>query len=165
MLKNDEKSYLFQETALQERLIWKLMMSQLAIESSVNTCFDLVSLPHFRQDFWRKKFLTLYFIDWPNFIAWLPLALEMLVNKCSVIICLPVCEVIIFKINLKLSSPFPAWPKSKGKEESEVSEERKELLPWNKKHFSSVLKMRPWYRCFPVNFCEIFKNIFFYMRK
>ena len=75
------------------------------------TCFDLVSLPHFRQDFWRKIFLTLYFIDWPNFIAWLPLVLETLVNKCSVIICLPVCEVIISKINLNFSSRFPAWPK------------------------------------------------------
>ena len=36
---------------------------------------------------------------------------EMLVNKCSVIICLPVCEVIISKINLNFSSRFPAWPK------------------------------------------------------
>ena len=30
-----------------------------------------------------------------------------------------------------------------------------------KKRPATILKKRLWHRCFPVNFCEIFKNIFF----
>ena len=33
-------------------------------------CLELVLLPHFLHDFLRKIFLTLYSINWPNFIAW-----------------------------------------------------------------------------------------------
>ena len=36
---------------------------------------ELVSLPHFVYDFRRKMFLLLYYIDWPNFLIWLPLIL------------------------------------------------------------------------------------------
>ena len=48
---------------------------------------ELVSLPHFLHYFWRKIFLTLCFINWPNFTAWLPLHIEILGNMCIVIIC------------------------------------------------------------------------------
>ena len=41
-------------------------------------------LPHFLHDFWRKLFLTLHFINWPNFIAWLPLLLKIFGNMCFV---------------------------------------------------------------------------------
>ena len=34
---------------------------------------EVVSLPHFLNDFWRKIFILLYSINWPNFIIWLPL--------------------------------------------------------------------------------------------
>ena len=40
----------------------------------------IVSLPPFVYDFSRKMFLMLYPINWPNFIAWLLLLLEILVN-------------------------------------------------------------------------------------
>ena len=30
----------------------------------------LLSPPHFVHDFWRKTFLMLYSINWPNFIVW-----------------------------------------------------------------------------------------------
>ena len=45
---------------------------------------EIVSPPHLVYDFSRKTFLTLYSISWPGFIAWLPLLLEILVNKCAV---------------------------------------------------------------------------------
>ena len=36
---------------------------------------ELVLLPHFLHDFWRKIFLLLYSITWPNFNVWLSLLL------------------------------------------------------------------------------------------
>ena len=38
---------------------------------------ELVSLPHFLNDFWRKTLLLLYSIAWPNFNVWLPLLREI----------------------------------------------------------------------------------------
>ena len=61
-----------------------------------------VSLIHFLLDFWRKIFLTLYSIQWPNFIFWLPLHFEMLSNMCIAIVCYPVCDVIKFEIDLNI---------------------------------------------------------------
>ena len=49
------------------KLIWKTKRG-----------LDLVSLPHLLYDFWRKYFFTLYFINWPNFTAWLPLTFEIM---------------------------------------------------------------------------------------
>ena len=49
---------------------------------------------------WKKKLLALYSINWPNFIAWLLLPLEILDNTWIVISCWSVCDVINFKINL-----------------------------------------------------------------
>ena len=47
----------------------------------------------------KEIFLTLYFISWPNFIVWLPLLLEILINMCIEIICCSFCDVISFEIN------------------------------------------------------------------
>ena len=47
----------------------------------------LVSPPHFVYDFSRKMFLMLHSINWPNFIVWLPLLLEILGNMCITIVC------------------------------------------------------------------------------
>ena len=47
----------------------------------------IVSLSHFVYDFSRKMFLMLYSINWPNFIAWLFLLLEILVNMCLATAC------------------------------------------------------------------------------
>ena len=44
----------------------------------------IVFTPLFVFDFSRKVFLVLHF-SWPNFIAWLPLLLEILFNMCIVI--------------------------------------------------------------------------------
>ena len=47
----------------------------------------LVSPPHFVHDFSRKMFLMLHPINWPNFIVWLPLLVEILHNMCIKIVC------------------------------------------------------------------------------
>ena len=60
----------------------------------------IVSPAHFVYDFSTKMFLMLYSINWPNFIAWLPLLLEILGNMCIAIVCYPGCEVMDFEINL-----------------------------------------------------------------
>ena len=76
---------------------------------------EIVSLPHFQHNFWRKIFLMLYF-NWPNFNVWLPLGLEILGNKCIEIICFAVDHIIIIEINLNfLIMPFPTWLKKSGK--------------------------------------------------
>ena len=68
---------------------------------------ELVSIPHFSDEFLTKVFLRLYFINWPNFIVWLPLLLEIMGTICIVIICWPVCDVINFEINHSfLIQPF-----------------------------------------------------------
>ena len=73
---------------------------------------ELVSLPHFLDDFWRymiyniwffyeKIFLTLYSINRPIFIDWLPLSFEILDNMfIIIIICCSACDVINVEIKL-----------------------------------------------------------------
>ena len=48
---------------------------------------EIVSPAHFVYDFSTKMFLMLYSINWPNFIAWLSLLLEILGNMCTAIVC------------------------------------------------------------------------------
>ena len=43
---------------------------------------ELVSPQHFVHDFSRKMFLMLQSINWPNFIVWLPLLLDIVGNMC-----------------------------------------------------------------------------------
>ena len=54
----------------------------------------------FSEYFWRKIFLLLYSINWPNLIVWLPLLRGVLGNMCIVTVCEPGCDVINFEINL-----------------------------------------------------------------
>ena len=57
--------------------------------------------------FSRNIFLLLYYINWLNFIVWLPLLLEILAYMCIVIICSPVCDIINFGITHSfLNKPF-----------------------------------------------------------
>ena len=60
----------------------------------------IVSPAHFVYDFSTKMFLMLYSMNYPNFIAWLPLLLEILSNMCIAIVCYPDCDVMDFEINL-----------------------------------------------------------------
>ena len=49
----------------------------------------IVSVAHFVYDVPTKLFLMLYSINLPNFIAWLPIRLEILGSMCIAIVCLP----------------------------------------------------------------------------
>ena len=101
---------------------------------------ELVSLPHFLYNFWRKIFFLLYSLNWPNFIVWLPLLWEILGNMCTAIICKPGCDIMNFDVNLIfLIKPFFLLDQ-KVETKTYVSWEWKELLRWNKKYFSSILK-------------------------
>ena len=83
----------------------------------------------FVYDFLRQILLMLYSINWPNFILWLSLRLEILGNMCIVIICCPVCDVIHFRnSNSFLIKLFFYITKKSWKE-------RKKTLTWNKKYF------------------------------
>ena len=70
----------------------------------------LVSPPYFVYDFSRKMVLILYSINWPNFIIWLPLLLDISGNGRLTIfvfiagVCFSVCDVINFEINVILTS-------------------------------------------------------------
>ena len=117
----------------------------------------LVSLTHFLHNFWRKIFLLLYSINWPNFIVWLPLLCEIFGNICIAIVCKPGCGVMIqtfFLHDQKVVTKI------------QISWEWKELLIWNKKHCSTLLKLLKqanntnffgrWKSDFKANYLKIF---------
>ena len=54
----------------------------LILSFKIKAGLELVILPHFFHNFWRKIYLFLCSINWPNFIAWLPLLCEILCNMC-----------------------------------------------------------------------------------
>ena len=60
----------------------------------------IVSPAHFVYGFSTKMFLMLYSINWPNFISWLPLLLEILGNMFIAILYQPSCDVMGFEMNL-----------------------------------------------------------------
>ena len=67
----------------------------------------IVSPAHFVYDFSTKMLLMLYSINWTNFIAWLPLLLEILGNMCIATVCYPGCDTMDFEINfIFLIQPF-----------------------------------------------------------
>ena len=86
--------------------------------------FVMVSPVHLVYDFSRKMFLMLYSINWPNFIVWLPLLLEILGN---------------------ISNQAVFIHAQKFKTKTEISWEWNELLRWNKIIFKglSVVKNCP----------------------
>ena len=94
------KSRAIVETETKVETIWFYLL--LIFFKKTKRGLELVSLLHFLPDFWRKIFLTLYSIQWPNFIFWLPLHFEMLSNMCIAIVCYPVCDVIKFEIDLNI---------------------------------------------------------------
>ena len=101
---------------------------------------ELVSLSYFSHNFWIKIFLLLYSSNWPNFIVWLSLLSELLVNMCIVIVCKPGCDVMNFEVNfIFLIKPFFLHDQ-KVVAKTWISWERKELLRWHKNHFSPFLK-------------------------
>ena len=68
---------------------------------------ELVSLSHFLHNLWRKIFLLLYSINWPNFIVWLPLLCKILGNMCIEFFCKPGYDIMNFEVNcIFLIKPF-----------------------------------------------------------
>ena len=85
-------------------------------------------------------FLMVYSIYWWKFMAWFLLLLEILGNMCIAIVCEPGCHVINFQINIILLIKSFLYITEKVNTKNSLSSEQKELLKWNKKHFSSFLK-------------------------
>ena len=75
---------------------------------------NLVCLSNFLYDFWRKRILALYSINWPKLIAWLPLLFEISGNKCIINNCCPTCDVINFEFNFNFLIK-PTWLNGQGK--------------------------------------------------
>ena len=100
----------------------------------------LVSPQYFVYDFSRKTLLKLYSINWPNFIVWLSLLLEIFGNISTVVICFPINDVLNFELTLLFkSSHFTAWPQN-SETKILMSQIQKEHLRWHKKYFSTFLK-------------------------
>ena len=77
-----------------------MLLSHIKHFLKIKRSLELISLPHFLHNFWRKIFILLYSINWPRFIAWLLLLCEILGNMCIAIIFKPGCDVMNFEINL-----------------------------------------------------------------
>ena len=60
----------------------------------------------------QEKYFANYSVNWPNFIVWFPLILEILGNMYIVIVCFPTCGVINFEINLIFLIAFPYLSKA-----------------------------------------------------
>ena len=97
----------------------------------------LVFLYHTLHDIWRKVFLLLYSINWPNFIVWFHLLCDILGNMCIAIVCWPGCDVISFEINQSFLIRLFFLYDQNIKTKIYMSQEEKELLKWNKKYVSS----------------------------
>ena len=103
----------------------------------------------------EEKLFSRYILWW-NIIFWLSLLLEIFGNMYIIVICFPVHDVITFESNLNfLIKPFSYMTekirtKTQSSRERKISRERKKLLRWNKKHFSSFLKEFHWSNQKPV---------------
>ena len=80
---------------------WSLVFTYIKLFKNIKRSLELVSLHHFLHNFWRKKFLKLNSINWPNFMAdCLYFQIEILGNICIAIICVSLYDVINFEISL-----------------------------------------------------------------
>ena len=71
----------------------------------IKRVLELVYLPHFGHNFWRKMFLSIYSINWPNSVVWLPFLCEIIGNICIAIVCKPGQKVATKKSRQKLKYP------------------------------------------------------------
>ena len=91
-------------------------------------------------DFLEIHFLKMIKLLLVLFIIWLPLLLEMLGIICISIACFPGYNVINFEIKLVKRSNQAVLYDKKAKTKITIHWEQKELLKWNKKHFSSFFR-------------------------
>ena len=104
---------------------------------------EIVYLQYFFvYDFSRKMYLMLYFINWPNFIVWLPFFLEILGKICNTNICFPNSDVINLKNWSYVSNQAAFLHDQKNKKKTLIS----------CKSFSFTVLMSS--RLLPYNFCR-----------
>ena len=97
----------------------------------------LVSPPHFLHYFLGKLLLMLHSINWPNFIVWLPLLLDISGNVCIVIVLSSFFPRYVKYVNKQKKKNFWDLPKlsnqavflhdQKFRTKIEICQERKEL--------------------------------------
>ena len=127
------------------RNILKLSCKPIAIASykdflQYKKGLELITLPHFLYDFWRKIFLSLHSINWSNFSVWLLLTFAILGNISIAIVCWSGCDIINFEINFIFPiKPFFVCDQNV---ETKIQRtwERKQFLRRNKNYFSSFSK-------------------------
>ena len=85
----------------------------------------------------KNFFFMLYSLNWPNFIAWLSLFLNIFGTTCVTVVCLLGCDVTNFEIILIfLIKPFCY----KTKKSREKLKRTRRVFQVKKKHFSSFSK-------------------------
>ena len=99
----------------------------------------IVSLVHFVYDFWTEMFLMLYSINWPKshfivFFRYWAICVFWNMDGFIFVFCMDFEINFIFLIKLFFLHDQEVMTKTS------ISWEWKELLRWNKKHFSSFLK-------------------------
>ena len=117
-----------------------MLSTHIRLFQTIKRVLELVSLPHFRHNFLKEMFLLLCSINWLDFIVWLPLLCKILGNMCIEIVCKPGCDVMNFEVNLIFLIKPLFEHDQKVVTKTLKSWERKELLRWNKKRFSSFSK-------------------------
>ena len=87
----------------------------------------------------KKNVSHVIFFNWSSFIVWLPSLLEILcICILQLFVCFPGCDVVNFEVNfIFLIKPFFCMTKKSRKKYLE----NKQLLRWNKTHYSSFLKV------------------------
>ena len=117
-----------------------MLSTHIRLFQTIKRVLELVSLPHFRHNFLKEMFLLLCSFNWLDFIVWLPLLCKILGNMCIEIVCKPGCDVMNFEVNLIFLIKPLFEHDQKVVTKTLKSWERKELLRWNKKRFSSFSK-------------------------
>ena len=96
-------------------------------------------LPHSVNDFTRKVFLMLYYINWPNFVVFFLLLLKIFDNICFSIACFQACDVINSEIKLVFLVKLFCYMTKKSRQKFKYIENEKSF--WGGiKAFSVILK-------------------------
>ena len=118
---------------------------------------------YFVHNFSRKMFLKLCSINWPNFIAWFPLFLEMLVNISIAIACWPDCDAIDFEINLIfLIKPF-SYTTKKSRQKFKYLENERSFYREIKSifhHFYKTFSCQKLHQTLECAFKHVFEKLF-----
>ena len=120
---------------------WPLVFnSSKAFLKKAPSGLEVVSLPHFLIDFWRKMFLLIYSISWPilfHSLYFLRFAQYMSDNYCFL-----VYDFKKFEIKDSYQPVFLQDTKSQDKNWNILR--RKELVRWNKEYFPLLSKNVHW---------------------